>query len=412
MALRHLYGLKALAQVYHKLPETTPVIELLAVCDTNSDNAAYISQQSEDLLGVRPAVYASQAELLAGHPAIKAINITTGSETHHHLAAEALITGCNVIVEKPLASTVRGCNLAIKAAHDSGKILAVAENLRRDPQNRLVRALLQDGAIGRPSLMVELIATGAANIVLTPWRHRQESGGILMDVGVHSADLMCYFMGEVDNMSGRASLVEKVRYRAAGPATVSEFFYQKWLSNLPDNIEATAEDLLVGHIAFSSGPSGQLTLLQAAHGERRALRLIYGSQGMLELPQDRSGQPIYLRRDDLQQALTGEALLDYAPSYRLDPVSAALFGHDHPTGYQLSFEEIDQKLVAIELMDFARAVVEGRPPEVDGQAGRRAVAVIYGLIESGLLGRAVSMDEIVQDENLPYQQAINRALNL
>ena len=56
--------------------------------------------------------------------------------------------GLHTLCEKPLALTIRGCNQVIAAAERSGKILSVAENFRRDPINRLVRALLDDGAIG------------------------------------------------------------------------------------------------------------------------------------------------------------------------------------------------------------------------------------------------------------------------
>ena len=64
--------------------------------------------------------------------------------------------------EKPLALTIRGCDLIIAAAERSGKILSVAENFRRDPINRLVRALLDDGAIGERQFIMETSLSAAA----------------------------------------------------------------------------------------------------------------------------------------------------------------------------------------------------------------------------------------------------------
>src|SRR5262249_61996408 len=56
----------------------------------------------------------------------------------------------------------RGCNLAIETARRQRRILSVAENFRRDPINRLIRALIDDGAIGTPRLMIETTIGGAA----------------------------------------------------------------------------------------------------------------------------------------------------------------------------------------------------------------------------------------------------------
>lgn len=412
MGLRHLYGLQALNEVRDQVEGAKISFQLIAICDPNRENALYMAEQAKQLLGQRPAVFSGQAEMLAACPEIEAVDITTGSDSHHTLIVEALEAGRHVLVEKPLAATVRGCNLALAAAEKSGKVLAVAENVRRDPQNRLARALIQDGAIGKPYLIVEFLAAGGSAIMLTPWRHQKESGGILLDIGVHSADLMFYFLGDITQVSGRAALLEKFRQRSDEKIMVSESFYQKWLPELPEQIEATAEDLLVGHFQFANGTIGQWTIMQAAHGEKRNLRLIYGSAGVLELPPDRSGQPLRLRRDDLAQTIEGPDLLKYAPSYRLDPLTAGLFGAERPTAYQFSFEEIDRKLVAIELMDFAEAVVYRRAPEVDGYGGRKAIALVYGMIESGLLGRTLKLEEVEQDKEALYQQGINRALNL
>jgi predicted dehydrogenase len=412
MGLRHLYGLKALQKAAGQLPEGGIPAQIRAVCDPNRANAEFIADNAEQLLGFRPAIYTSQAEMLAERPDITEVDITTGSESHHSLAVAALEAGRNVLVEKPLAVTVRGCNLVLEAAARSGKVLAVAENVRRDPLNRLVKALLQDGAIGQPYLVVEYIATGGDSILLTPWRHKKQTGGILLDVGVHSADLMNYFLGDIVRVSGQTRLLERERYPSRDKAVVSEYFYKKWLPDLPDKVEATADDLLVGHFQFAGGATGQWTIMQAAHADKRNLRLIYGSQGTLELPPDRVGGPLVLRRGNLDQPITGEALLDYAPSYGLDPLTVALFGEPKPVGYRLSFEEIDQRLVAIELDDFFRAVAYGQPPEVDGLAARKAVALVYSLFESGALNRSVTLSEIEQDREAPFQAQVNELLGI
>ena len=74
-----------------------------------------------------------------------------------------------------------------------------------------------------------------------------------------------------------------------------------------------------------------------------------------------------------------------------------------------SFDEVDRKLVALELEDFAEAIRSGGEPEVTGRMGLDAVALIYSLLESGHLGQAVSFADVAEDRVNAYQQEINDA---
>ena len=145
--------------------------------------------------------------------------MTTDAGSHHRVAPACLEAGLHVLCEKPLAVTVRGCTLAIETARRVGRILSVAENYRRDPINRLVRALIDDGAIGAPRLMIETSIGGRDRIAITPWRHMKRTGAITLDAGVHYADILRYYLGEVRTVYGETRLHEKVRYnsRSAGP---------------------------------------------------------------------------------------------------------------------------------------------------------------------------------------------------
>ncbi len=53
-----------------------------------------------------------------------------------------------------------------------------------------------------------------------------------------------------------------------------------------------------------------------------------------------------------------------------------------------------------------------RQPEVTGEVGRRDVALVYALFESGRLGRAVSLDEIESAAVTAYQDDIDQAIGL
>ena len=227
-------------------------------------------------------------------------------------------SGLHTLCEKPLALTIRGCNGSSPPPQRSGKILSVAENYRRDPINRLVRALLDDGAIGERQFIMETAVRGRDTLFITPWRHQKLTGTMTLDAGVHNADILQYYFGDAASAYGQVRLYEKTRVRrdTAGPGG----FYEKWAANLPPTIEATGEDAMFGLITFANGTLGQWIDHYAGHGESFSHRMVFGTRGSIAAPGDRNGRPVRLILDDGTD-IADERVLDYAPSYRLDPVA-------------------------------------------------------------------------------------------
>lgn len=403
MGRRHLTGVAAL---YHS---DFCNIDLVAVCDINQQNAEDLADEAKAALGARPRVFRSITDMVRAMPEIEGADVPTDTGSHHAVATECLRAGLHVMVEKPLAITLRGCNMVIQAARETGKVLSVAENYRRDPINRLARALIDDGAIGTPELMIETSIGGGNQLFITPWRHQKLKGTLTLDAGVHNADILMYYLGDVAMVFGEARLYEKYRYKTntAGPGG----FYAKWADQIPDRVEATGEDAMFGYLRFRNGAIGQWINHHAGHGQPLHGRYVYGSKGSLASPGDRNGRPLRLSFDGGKEVADGE-ILDYAPSYRLSPLAAQLFGGERVWTYSFPFVEIDAKIIATEYHEFADCIQTGRTPEVDGTVGRRDTALVYALFESGKLGRAVTLDELEAVEVDAYQREIDQYLGL
>jgi predicted dehydrogenase len=403
MGRRHLTGLAALDR------SDFCNVELVAVCDINQRNAEDLADEAERALGKRPRVFTSIAEMVRAMPEIQGADVATDTGSHHRVATECLRAGLHVMVEKPLAITLRGCNLVLQAAREAGRILSVAENYRRDPINRLARALIQDGAIGTPQLMIETSIGGGNQLFITPWRHQKFTGTLTLDAGVHNADILMYYLGDVESAYGEARLYEKYRYKTntGGPGG----FYAKWADQIPDRIEATGEDAMFGYLRYTSGAIGQWIFHHAGHGLPQHVRQVYGSKGSLSSPGDRNGRPLRLYFDGNRE-IADESILDYAPSYRLSPLAAQLFGGERVWTYSFPFVEIDAKILATEYHEFAECIQTGRAPEVDGLVGRRDTALVYALFESGKLGRPVTLDEVEAVAVDAYQREIDEYLGL
>src|SRR5437667_105625 len=96
-----------------------------------------------------------------------------------------------------------------KAARRAGRVLSVAENFRRDPIHRLAKALLDDGAIGQPRLMIQHSIGGRDRISMTIWRHMKETASMPVDAGVHEADLIRVYIGDFRTVFGASRLHEQ-----------------------------------------------------------------------------------------------------------------------------------------------------------------------------------------------------------
>jgi predicted dehydrogenase len=330
-----------------------------------------------------------------------------------------------------MALTVTGCNRMIAAAERAGRVLAVAENYRRDPLVRLTRALLAAGAIGEPWMLVDISIGSGGRIVITPWRHKKAYGGTLLDVGVHNVDLMRYSFGPITQVYAQAARFDRLRTwgprrqgsggdggsrpggrGSAGPAAI--YAATNANAGMPDQVEPDVEDSAFATLRFQSGALGQWTLSHAGHGQGFGRKVYYGSRGSLEPAPPRTGRGPQLFLDGRREPLPSEELLALVPGFQVDDGTARLFGGARLTSYAFDAMAIDRKIQAAVLLDFGRAIVSGTAPEVGGVEGRHAVAVANALLESALLDRPVPVAAVEAGEAAvsAWQRALDAEIGL
>ena len=401
MGHRHIWGFEALAT------SGDQPLDLVAVCDTREDNALRAAAEIERITGRRPTVHLSIEDAIAD-PQIAAFDVVTDASSHHTVVVPILEAGKHVMCEKPLGLTVRACRAIMDAASESGVVLSTAENLRRDPPNRLARAAIDAGLLGDLHLMVHNSIGGDDRIIITPWRHLKDKGAIGLDMGVHYTDIIQYYLGEFDVIFGRGLIAEPIRRRRDAPELDTES-YRARFAEIPESMEATGEDSVIAMYRMKSGVTATLAYVPSGPGHSYFQRSLHGRDGSMEVPRDRTGNEVELRRAD--GVRRGKEMLDALPDFELDGITGRLFG-ERTVSYDWPFERIDASHLAIELHDFATAILEDRSPEVDGYLGTTAVAAILGAYESDLLGRSVTMDEIMSGEVTGYQDEIDEAIGL
>jgi predicted dehydrogenase len=400
MGRRYVAGFAELSRSDHRN------VELVAVCDVEELRCDEVAEETRQQTGARPRVFQSIATMVEAVEDLGAVVIATDPRAHHRVAIECIDRGLDILIEPPLALTMRACNLVVRAAKKAGRRLLVAATYRRDPMNRLVRALVDDGAIGDPHMMIEAGVRGGDRIASSAWRHDKLQGGLLLDQGVHSAATMRYLLGDADSAAGVVRLLEPVRRRGDDGNGVS-----RWSPGGPESVMATADDALWATVRFRGGPIAQWSLNGAGRGLSLRQRLIYGSAGSIVAPPEASGRSPRLDLSSRSQ-VQEQALLDYAPSYKLCQPAAQLFGAERPTSYQQAPTETERKLIALDLHALGEASLSGELPSSSAEDGRRDVALVYAVCESSRVGRFVGLDEIEEVRVDSYQRDVDADLGL
>ena len=384
MGRRHLLGYAALQRAgYDRL-------RVEAIVDINESVAAAQADAAETLLGYRPRVYGDVQRMLDADAEVGAVDIVTDPRTHHTIAIGAMESGRHVICEKPLALTIRTGAMMVAAAERTGMVLATGENYRRGGSNRLAKAVIDSGVLGELFLFRELRVGGDDAVIISPWRHMKRSGSIGLDMPIHYADIIEYLLGPVDRVFGRGFIAEPSRIPADGGDAI-----------VPDG-----DDSLVTAMTTAAGVDVHLAYIPSGRGKMFGERVLHGRNGSLEIPPDRTDHEVVLHLADGTRVGAEIAEL-LGARFALDPLTIAVMGPDGTGGKGAPWADVDAGHLAIELADFADAVLDERAPEVDGVGGLRALAVVHAAFESGLVRRAVSINEVLDGSLHAYQDDID-----
>ena len=373
MAGAHVRGLAELAEA------GIDDIQVVACCDLVATQARQRATEIAEFQGREPAVYTNVERMLTDAEGLDAVDICALHSQHHVLAVACLAAGKHVIIEKPLAITLRAGRQIINAAVDNRRQLAVAENYRRSPQERARAWAVASGQIGQPRTFYWQEA--GLRLGKWGWRNfkRDAGAGWILDGGVHFADLFRYHLGtEARQVMARVNCFEPYRY--------------------DDPVERTGawpvdvEDCAMALIDFEGGAVVQWTWQGSAPGQDFGKRVLYGSEGCIDWD---SGLWTRTGKNTSTEALVAAHQRSLSADER-----ERLF----PRGVESP--------IATELKDFADAVRGQGTPEVDGLDGYRSQAICMAIFESAWFNRPVSLAEIERGDLEGYQAEIDQALGI
>ncbi|MEO6289574.1 MAG: Gfo/Idh/MocA family oxidoreductase, partial [Ginsengibacter sp.] len=149
---------------------------------------------------------------LINDPGVNAIYVATPPSTHEEYTIGAINAGKPVYVEKPMSVNVSSATNMMIAAQEKNIKLSVSHYRREQPLFRKIKELLDEKAIGEVRVINLLYhkrpLTGAElSNPRIAWRVSTDiaGGGLFNDLAPHQLDLMIYFFGQAEKVSGMAT---------------------------------------------------------------------------------------------------------------------------------------------------------------------------------------------------------------
>jgi len=109
---------------------------------------------------------AESYEAILADPAIEGVLLTTPNKVHAEQIAAALGASKHVWVEKPMTNVLAEAGDVLGAWKKSGKVLAVGHCYRRAAGHRVMKRMIDEGAVGRP-LWAEAVFSNPAGLTFT-----------------------------------------------------------------------------------------------------------------------------------------------------------------------------------------------------------------------------------------------------
>jgi UDP-N-acetyl-2-amino-2-deoxyglucuronate dehydrogenase len=321
-------------------------LEFCAVCDLVPQHMETVLALLPDKDRVKIKRYTDYEQMLTEvKPQLVAIAIESGN--HASVGLACIAAGANVMIEKPLALSMADGHALIAAAKVAGVKLCACHQNRFNRSIQKIRTAVEEQRFGR-------MLHGAAHVrwnrgrgyyEQAPWRGTwAQDGGTLMNQCIHNIDLLRWMMGD--------DVDEVVAYT--------------------DNLQheyIEAEDLGLALVRFGSGAYGVIegTTNVYPHNLEETLYL-FGQNGTVKA----GGKSVNVIEE-----------WDFRDG-RGDPSTIKMeYGDNPPNVYGFGHTPL--------YADMAQAILTGREPYIDGEAGLRALELVLAIYQSAATHQPVKL---------------------
>ena len=188
-----LIGTGGIAQTYAMAFQESDCCELVAVADVNKDSADAFAEP----FGAKSF---EDYKTLAENAEFDAVIVSTPPNSHPEIATYFMRKGKHVLCEKPLCLSVREAKEMLECAEETGVKFTMASKFRYVKDAVKAKSLVASGILGD---VVQFENAFTADVDMSKrWNSNAEigGGGVLMDNGTHSVDIIRYFLGSISDV--------------------------------------------------------------------------------------------------------------------------------------------------------------------------------------------------------------------
>lgn len=158
--------------------------------------AVACGSRAGELAGEYDAAHADDLEALLARDDVQFVCIGTPHSLHAEQAIAAANAGKHILIDKPMATTVKDCDAIISACEANNVRCEITYSQRERVCNVETKRILDSGSIGRMRHMhnVQVVPNGMET---TPkWQLEPENVGILIGHTIHNIDQVRWFSGQ------------------------------------------------------------------------------------------------------------------------------------------------------------------------------------------------------------------------
>ena len=320
-------------------------LEIVALCDIVPQNMEQLLKRYNLNNDKRIKLYTDYKSLIAENH-LDLISIATESGLHASIALDCIKSGINVIIEKPIAMSLKDADKIIELSELKGVKVSACHQNRFNTAVQELRKALEEGRFGKLSHgSVHVRWNRDKNYYMqAPWRGTWiNDGGALMNQCIHGIDLLRWLMGnEIEEVYG---------------------VIKQQLHNYLET-----EDVGMAVIKFKNGGIG--TIEGTTNTFPRNLEetlYLFGKNGTVKLGgKSVNNIDIWEFADEMENDLLNK---------NLEEVVDNVYGNGHKALY----------------MDVISAIENNRRPYVDAYAGKRALELVLAIYKSSKTGLPVKL---------------------
>lgn len=306
---------------------------LYAVCDNATDG-----RMERRMKKYNPQIAVTDYKELANDPNVDMVIVTTSDNSHMEITCAFLRAGKPVLLEKPMALTVRECTEILKAEKESGTRLMVGQVCRYNPIFIKAKKLVEEGAIGELVYVESEYAHDYKKVRgYNDWRVTPEREGMIGG-GCHAVDFL--------------------RWVAGNPTEVFAYSNHKYLTDWPAN------DTTIAVYKFPNDVIGKVFCSIGVKRDYTMRTCLYGTEGTI-----------------IFESMNNEIKL-----YQTDRN-----GNNFTFPKTVPCESKGHNMLG-EIEDFVNAILEEKSNPISSMEGASTIAVCCATVESAKTGLPVKIE--------------------